>query len=155
MAYKNIINFIKEKTIIFLLTTILCILVISSYIYITYFIPTEIITLNYDFQIESPKNIGFNLDKDKLHFGITCPGCQEQRKITLNNNGNYKKKIKFYILAQNPSVADYFSINLPSGTIIKPQQKQEYVITLSIPQNASPIKDEGQIIIQYYKSIFN
>ncbi|MBI2662605.1 hypothetical protein HYX11_04055 [Candidatus Woesearchaeota archaeon] len=155
MARKDIINFIKEKTIIFLLITVFCILIISSYIYVTYFIPTEIITLNYDFQIESPKNIGFNLDKDKLHFGITCPGCQEQRKITINNNENYKKKIKFYILVQNPSSADYFSISPPSGTIIKPQQKQEYIITLSIPQNASPIKDEGQIIIHYYQSIFN
>lgn len=145
----------KKKQIIYLLIIILFIIIISAYISLNYAVPKEITIINYDFQIDSPEKAGFNLDQDKLHFGITCPGCQEQRKITINNNDNYPKKIKFYVLTSNQSTADYFSINPPSGTIINPAQHQEYTITLSIPSNVTPKKETGIIIIKQYKSLFN
>ncbi|MBI4981006.1 hypothetical protein HZC30_05630 [Candidatus Woesearchaeota archaeon] len=142
----------KLKTIIILFAIVILMVGIATWIITDYYTVKDTLTQEFDFNVVSGKVAGFNLDKDKMHFGITCAGCGSFRKFSLNNTHSYKEKIRFFIASEEDNLGEWFYFYPAAGTVIGLNQTKEFKVAISPPENATPKMYEGKIIILTYKA---
>ncbi len=118
---------------------------------IQYTLPKEVRVIEYDINITAPGKGGFNLDKDKLHFGKVCEGCASHRKITLENDRKYTVNIIFLVTSFDSLGAKFIYINPSSNVTLIPLEKEEFTIDAIVPENATLENHAGTIGISTYK----
>jgi hypothetical protein len=138
-----------------LLLAFLLFLVILPGIYLSlkYYQPEEIFISEFDFFVSAEKKGGFNLDKDKIHFGKVCVNCVAKRTIDLFNKNNYTEKYIIRITSANETTLSFFSIYPDSSYIIQPGEKKTFDIYVSIPPGEEPRKHEGEVIIERFRAL--
>lgn len=146
------------KTLLFLILIILFIVGIATYIIQDHIKPKETLTKEFDFYVVTGSNAGFNLDRDKLHFGKVSSGSSAERKFTLTNTHSYKERIKFMVaydsmyIEKSSNIQDWVWF-YPSSAILEPNQTVDFrVVANPGPTNSSPDYYEGVIVIQAYKA---
>ena len=128
-------------------------LAFATYIIVDHLAPKETIVKEYDFHIVD-RGVGFNLDKDKIHFGIIMGGGTGTRKFTIENNASYTKKIKFLVaVIENESNSNkWIFFDPPSGWIIESKESVDFNLVLKPPKDAEEGRYGGFIIVQIYKT---
>lgn len=100
---------ISERTISFLIILAVVLLGILIGIWFYYSQIEEIKILEMDAYV-SKSQVGFNLDKDKIHFGIAQPGTLVVRTIFLNNSGKeYPLKV---MIESKGSITEYLTVTV-------------------------------------------
>ncbi len=147
----------KVKNMLVLFLILLFVVAIAAYIIQDHIKPKQIITQEFDFKVTSGKKMGFNLDKDKLHFGWVCSVCSAIRNFTLTNNQKYNEKVRFWVAyeqipsetVKNLKELVWFS---PYFGVIEPNQTLGFVATVD-PTSATPQGNyTGIIIIKIYRA---
>ncbi len=105
---------------------------------------TEVKTISFDFRVVEPSQVGFNLDKDKMHFGSVGRGSSAKRMVDIFNNHTFVQEGEFLILS-NQSLGSWFKINPNSTFILNPGVQQTFEIYLVVPNNATFDWYEGAI----------
>jgi hypothetical protein len=123
------------------------------YLSIRYYQPEEVFVTEFDFFVTAEKNGGFNLDRDKMHFGKVCVGCVAKRGIDLFNKNNYTEKYLIKIASANETTLGFFSIYPDSSHILRPGEKKTFELYVSIPPGEEPGKHEGEVIIERYRAL--
>ncbi|HLD02785.1 MAG TPA: hypothetical protein VJC07_03750 [Candidatus Nanoarchaeia archaeon] len=64
----------------------------STYLFYNAFIIQDVEVIEFDVNVANYS--GFNLDKDKMHFGAVMPGTQSRREITITAKDDQRVTIK-------------------------------------------------------------
>ncbi|MBU0460782.1 MAG: hypothetical protein ABIH82_04550 [Candidatus Woesearchaeota archaeon] len=140
----------KLKSFLLILVILIVLIISITYTIADHKIPKKTVIIEFDFNVIN-RGAGFNLDKDKFHFGDIPLGSSATREIQWLNNNSYKEKIRF-LIASNVSIGNWFVFDPLSGSVLEPNEKQEFRIDLFIPENIFQQKYEGVIIVQVYKA---
>lgn len=145
----------KKKIAYIVIGFALIIVVSQLYLFVNYKTPKVTIETEYDFYALQNKNIGFDLDKDKLHFGLICKGCTAHRDFSIKNDKSYPLETHFVIESEDESPT-FFSIDPPPLTKILPGEKKDFTFYIKVPENydlkgKEDVKLEGKIQVQMYK----
>lgn len=142
-----------KKALSYLLITIILIVIISVVI-IDYNVPKETEIFEFDIEIIDYFGVGFNLDKDKLHFGKVCNSCVGKRSIDIINNHKYKQRIEFSFGINNYSGDPKEVITIsPFGTnIINKNETQKYKIFFN-GRKISVGNHTGVIIVKTFRAL--
>lgn len=140
---------IRKKHAILSIIFILIIAIIITFSYIKYEtnqkytqiqkIPMDIKVANY---------IGFNLDKDAMHFGATFPGGGSKRNLSLINNDVYNKKV---LVEYEGRLKDFVNVS-ENNFILKPNENKTLEFTVMIPQNTELGNYTGTIILTFKRT---
>ncbi|MBS3118714.1 hypothetical protein J4417_03465 [Candidatus Woesearchaeota archaeon] len=128
-----------------LLSVLLAVLVLTTFVW--FFPPNkeEVLVKEFDFYVTEGQSLGFNLDKDLMHFGSIPAGSGAYRKIIINNTHLYAENVEFKIVSDK-SLGSWFSIQPDITDTLKPKEVKEYLIYLTIPPNASVGRYTGKIL---------
>ncbi len=140
---------LRSAIILFLLVGL--VLGIVGYFIWDHVAPKEIITMKFDVHISNEKSGGFNLDTDKLHFGILSPQGFSNRKFTLHNQHNFDERIEVVIVSYNSEIANYVYISPTANTIIPKNKTEQFTISLFAHEKISLGGHYGHITIRTYK----
>ena len=124
-----------------------------------YYLITEVVIFEMDVNVSLPNQVGFNLDKDKMHFGeVPISGSSGFRTITLENE--YDDTMKVIMNAEGEIEdwlvyeADNQTYNGKLITFLEPGEKKDVKITLDVPWDATVGKlYEGELMILWKKEI--
>lgn len=75
--------------------------------------------------------IGFNVDADKLWFGMTNPGGSAKREVVISNDNEYLVVVRFIPLGE---LKDYVSIS-ENNVVLRQQEEKTISITASVPRD--------------------
>lgn len=100
---------VSKRSLSFLIILAVVLLGILIGIWLYYSQIEEIKILEMDAYV-SKSQVGFNLDKDKIHFGIAQPGTLVLRTIFLNSSGKeYPLKV---MIETKGSIAEYLTVKV-------------------------------------------
>ncbi len=122
--------------------------------YVTDHIETkEEFTIDFDFNIVK-EGMGFNLDRDKMHFGsFSDSGASSVRTISLQNNNSFKEKVQFYVNIENHTgVSHWLNIDPPTGTLIDVNEKVDFKLEMDVPVGTPTGLYNGVIYIKITKA---
>jgi len=148
----------KFKITIFIII-FLVIFLAASFLFYSFYIIKEVHLLPADVHI-SDKQIGFNLDKDKFHFGIVPKGARSStRYITVTNKWNYDIDV---LITGEGELASwvYSKINkgdeeiIVSRITLKPSESKKITVFLVPPKDIEIGFYEGTIKITLKKKHF-
>lgn len=100
-----------------------------------------------EFDVNVQDRHGFNLDKDKLHFGTLPPGGSGQRAITINHAYEYPLTMVFDVPVDYLS---WFSFDVDSLMVL-PGESKNITITVHVPDDTPYGLYEGQIKVIFRK----
>ena len=142
-----------------LIVTVIIFLVISSQLalfgYIFHMID-RVKIIDADIYL-TEKTVGFNLDKDRLHFGSVPRGqVSSYRHITVTNSADYGLDV---ILAGRGDLGKWVHFELPDGTstnsfYLGAGEEMDLRVYAYPPSDAQRGKYEGQLIIIFKKHKF-
>ena len=112
----------------------------------------EAMHIYFDFKVVRGGLVGFNLDKDKMHFGNIGLGGLGTRKFTITNTHPYRERVQFWAVSYNSTGAHFMSISPSSGSIIEAGKSREFEASVAVPSTAAYQQHDGEIIIQLYKA---
>ena len=142
----------KLKNALLVFVVVIILILFSVYITIDHIKAKDVLTTEFDFYASQGKRIGFNLDPDKLHFGIVCQGCGARRDLIIENQQPFREKVEFYIAIADERDFEHFSISFPFGQILESGEEGNFTATLSVSSDAEIKKYEGAIITKTYKA---
>lgn len=137
---------------------ILAVLLIAGICYSTYYFIDHLetkdeFTIEFDFNIVE-SGMGFNLDKDKMHFGdFTAEGASSIRTIILSNNETFKKKVKFYISIENQTeTSSWLKVEPLSRSLLGVGESKNFTLRIDPPSDTPIGHYEGLIYIKINKA---
>jgi hypothetical protein len=137
----------NKKTLVFAVVIVCAILVLS--LVGTY--PTFLKEESYPMDVTSGDFAGFNLNHDKIHFGIIHPGTFSKRDFQLYNSAEYSVKAKLGCEGEICDLIFFESNNL----IINANSNSTVYVTVNMPSDAELNKTfEGNLTVQFYKRLF-
>ncbi len=98
----------------------------------------------FDVQI-SKELAGFNLDKDKLHFGTLFFGVSSER--TMSVSYNYSKRVNVQIAVLG-NISNWIHVS-PSTFFLFPNETKSVVLSLSVPDKTPQGTYEGNISLLF------
>ena len=109
-------------------------------------------TFEYGMQVYVGDKIGFNLDKDKIWFGIVPPGMSGTRAVGMNNTHPYPVEVK---VSATGDLAKWVGVtNVTSNPFtLNPGEAQSVVIVVTIPVDvpADFSGYDGKLTIRSYR----
>jgi hypothetical protein len=100
----------------------------------------------FDFQIKA-KMVGFNLDKDKLHFGEFSPGyASATRLINISNNFDFPVNVKGRVYGLNAG-----DINFERDFLLSPKEHKELTLVAVVPEGTPEGNYSGTIVFLFRK----
>ena len=130
----------KKKAITILAIIALLSITVTSLSY-SFFVVREVKVLPYDFTIKD--YIGFNVDKDALHFGTILKNGQSSRNLIITNN--YQTRILVYFNIEGRG-SEFFIVE-ENGFILMPSEEKKLSLTVKIPENAVFDTYTGKVFI--------
>ncbi|MCX6774841.1 MAG: hypothetical protein NTY99_01985 [DPANN group archaeon] len=117
---------------IFALIVVVCAAILASFLAYLYYSPLAVV--EYDMHVYVGDKIGFNLDTDKLWFGIIPPGAGGSRNVSISNDYYAPVKVK---MTASGDLAKWAGI--ANGTtnpfILQPNETKSIQIVVNIPAN--------------------
>ena len=105
-------------------------------------IPTDAL-FSYDY------GVGFNLNKDRLHFGRMPIGGSGTRYITLENTENFRIEIR---ISSEGEIREFF-IAEPNPVVLEPGEIANVNLTVNAPSSASPGNYTGNVLIDVRRKL--
>ena len=125
---------------------------IATYYVRDHLVAKEEVMMEFDFETKA-REMGFNVDRDMLHFGGICQGCTAKRRLDLFNNHTYPVRIRFFVGAYNHTeAARWFYFEPPTGWILEPGENQSFKVIVFPPKNAPLQWYRGVVFINTYKA---
>jgi hypothetical protein len=140
----------KVQNLLFIIIVIIALSGVATYIITDHLVSREVNYIPFDFGVVQ-KGAGFNLDKDKFHFGDIPLKGYAHRNINVNNSNPFREKAVFFI-GSNVSIGKWFKFTPNSGYIIEPGTVHTFKVSIFPPENASLQMYEGAIIVKLYKA---
>lgn len=134
----------KISRVILILIAAALISVSSTIYYYSNYIVYETRTIPMDVKVSD--HMGFNLDTDMLHFGISTSPGSASRKITVLNT--YKADIRVAI-KKSGTMAEWVTPGKHSFSL-EPDEKQEIEFMLDVPPGVPAGNYTGEVIL-YFK----
>ncbi len=139
---------------IFALIVVVCAAILTSLLAYLYYLPLA--TAEYDMHVYVGDKIGFNLDTDKLWFGIIPPGAGGSRNMSISNNYDVPIKVR---LAASGDLAKWVGISNETTNpfILQPNETKNVKIIINIPSylNKSNITGYDGELTAYSYRIFS
>ncbi|MBU0456914.1 MAG: hypothetical protein KKD75_02105 [Nanoarchaeota archaeon] len=132
---------------------ILLIFMVSAFIFQSFYVIKETRLMPADVHI-SEKKIGFNLDKDALHFGIVPIGAvSSKRFVTITNKWNYGVDV---LLSGKGDIKDWvnFETKMDNGTYningfyLEPKEERNISVYL-IPSNDAKVGEHYEGYVRF------
>ncbi len=139
---------LKEAILVFLFVGIL--LIFGAYYYVSHMVPHKTQFIEFDMKVTGGAP-GFNLDKDKMHFGDVCIKCPVTRQITIRNDHSFPERINFKIASTSLPLTNWVTI-VPSSYVVSPGKTHYFQVTASPSYEAEKKLYEGSIVVNRYKS---
>lgn len=89
--------------------------------------------------------LGFDLDKDKIHFGKMMPATSSQRILAVYHNFTGSARVNIYATG---AVREDVSISEQSF-ILAPNVSKDVLVTLTVPSTTEPGIYEGTILVLF------
>jgi len=138
----------KNKNIAVFAVVIVCAILVFSLIG-TY--PIFLKEESYPVDISTGNDVGFNMAKDKIHFGVISPGAYSERDFQLYNSAGYKVKAELGCEGDICSFV-YYEKN---GVLMDANSNSTVHITVRPPANIELNKTfEGNLSVKLYKRLF-
>ncbi len=120
-----------------------------------YSLPVEHFTVGYDVEIMSGQGaLGFNADKDKLHFGRMYAGDSSFRDFWITNNASSPRRVDFKIVSlANISTGGWFFLEPTSGYVLSPQERKKFRVILGVPLRTPAGIYEGGVLITLHRPL--
>ena len=95
-----------------------------------------------DVTVTTDGSVGFNLDRDAIHFGSFGPGASSTRKINLTSSNH----TTYVHVRTKGEIADW--IGLSQNPVVIPENSyKELVITAKAPRGTDPATYNGTLIL--------
>lgn len=142
----------RRTSFVIVLTLLVIIAGIATFYIRDHLVAKEEVMMEFDFETKA-REMGFNVDRDMLHFGGICRGCTAKRRLDLFNNHTYPVRIRFFVGAYNSTeAARWFYFEPPTGWILEPGENQSFNVMVRPPKNASLQWYRGVVFINTYKA---
>lgn len=132
-----------------LITVILILVLLSftfTYVYYNQRNLVEVKKVDFDFEIST--NVGFNLDRDKLHFGVFRPGsASSTRLIELTNQHDFSVEVIPVVKGLKVGEIEFTAEKIPLG----PGEDKEITATARAPLDAPYGNYSGSIYFMFKK----
>jgi hypothetical protein len=136
---------------IFRLAILTCTIISVCLGFFTYYYYLPFTTTEYDMHVWVSGTAGFNIDTDKIWFGIIPPGNAGARYLDLNNSYPYPVNVKF---SASGDIAKWVSItDIPSNPfILEPNGTKKIRVVVNVPasMNISATPFTGKLKIRSY-----
>lgn len=133
----------KNKLFIFL--PIIFIIIISYFLFYSFYIVESVETLKMDIIISN--HYGFNLDTDLLHLGRTVPGGVAFHGFKIRNNADHPIKVN---IIKKGVLGAWVNLN-ETEFIMQPQAERTIMVTAYPPQDANFGNYTGELRIPVRK----
>ena len=98
------------------------------------------------FDINVSNNItGFNLDKDKMHFGTLPSGLSSERSIDVVHNFSKTLQVHIVILG---NMSSWIMIS-SSAFLLQPNEIKPILLSLTVPNQTDLGVHEGKIVVTF------
>ena len=104
----------------------------------------ELKEINVDANFTNSNNVGFNLDKDMMHFGKVPLGGSGERTFQISNTKNFPVSAKIYATG---SIRDYMFITEDNIRLF-PGESEEVKVIVYAPLDAEKKGYSGKIVIE-------
>jgi hypothetical protein len=123
----------------------------NSYVINIYSEKLETQSFEFDMVVEAGKS-GFNLDSDKIHFGVVCKSCSSKRYFNYTNNFDFPVKIE-HIAKLNEGKNDFWiDFISEENFIVSPGERISIdVIAKTGPETTEEWK-KGNITFEVYRA---
>ena len=138
----------KKNYLIPLLCFVAMIVIFSVILFYNYYIYVNTQEVGMDVTIGD--KIGFNADKDALHFATLMPGQTGKKGINITNNFDTSIKVQIYVFGNISSLASISENNFLLG----PNETKIIDISLRIPSNTKKGDYEGTLKATYTQKLW-
>ena len=143
----------KLGTLAIILIVWFSLLGIFANVAVDYTLPKKVMTLEYNLTAAPPKEMGFSVDVDKIHFGKVCQNCISTRNFGIINPYEYKVRIEFLVGShQGAETINWFRFDPPTNTLIEARGNRIIGASVKVPKNASTGRYDGIVIVNMYRA---
>ena len=143
----------KLKNALIIFGVAIIFLVSVSYFFISHLVPYKTQIIEFDAKVVDGAP-GFNLDKDKMHFGSVCIQCPSTRQIVIRNDQSFSERIDLDISSTSSEMLDWITMVPASGHVLDSGKQEIFQITFSPSYIAERRLYEGNLIVNRYKPFF-
>ena len=138
----------QKRDISLILVIVLSVILLFSY----YSSIKEVKELNIDVRISTnPKELGFNVEGDALHFGTIPRGQTGVRHIKLFQDYSYP--IKVVMILSKDEVSKWVTVS-DNEFILEPNTTKDIKVTLFVPNDAKAGNYTGKLKVIFRKPLF-
>ncbi len=134
----------KLKKLIWIIVIVAILTAIFTYFLYSKFLILEVKDLPTDVNVTSINKVGFNLDKDRIHFGTISNGGNSKRQIDLHNTKLVRVEVRLIGIGDIKEFL-YFE---PQKIVLSPGETVNVSITAIVPPNTPYGGYEGYIRVQ-------
>lgn len=138
----------KKKTAVLLLSII--IFTVISIVSIAHFFYTTFRIIELDMHATLGDRMGFNIDTDKIWFGIVKGHATSTRRLHLTNDLDQKILIK---MTPSGDITPYLTMNMWQ-VILQPKEEKEVGISVRFPPGTPEGNYTGTLKVVFKKSVF-
>jgi len=138
----------KNKSIAIFAVVIVCAVLVFS-LFGTF--PTFLKEERHPMDISTGNDIGVNMNKDKIHFGVIKPGASSKRDFQLYNSADYEVKA---VLGCEGDICNFVYYE-ENNVVIDSNSNSTIYVTVRLPANTELNKTfEGNLTVKVYKHLF-
>ncbi|MBD3309614.1 hypothetical protein GF351_00155 [Candidatus Woesearchaeota archaeon] len=139
----------RKGTAIVLLLVLLSCIFLGARIYMWYTSPFKVQEISTDVIVQKGKEIGLNVDKDALHFGMYGPRSGSTRGINITNTMDRPVLVK---ISKDKSEISGWISSTHSEFVLESGAEEYVKFTCTIPAGTEEGTYNGSVYVEYYRT---